>query len=130
MAAAGINALARASSAATAAPRLCWSANTRGTAFYQSIYGPRRGLLESLPLMRVRFWPPLAPSVLALITLLGSGAVGALLTHAGTAAAVLAALALMVLLRALYESGRGIAAVQQAVSGIAALEAPDRCPRT
>jgi GT2 family glycosyltransferase len=73
-------------------------------------------------MMRVRFWPRLAPSVLALITLLGSAAVGALLTRAGTAAAVLAALALIVLLRALYESGRGIAAVHRAVCGIAAFE--------
>jgi hypothetical protein len=63
-----------------------------GTAFYQSLYGPRRGLLESLPLMPEWYltiaslallsaaglvWPPL----LLFIPLLGA-AVGALLVDA------------------------------------------------
>jgi len=73
-------------------------------------------------LVRFRFWPRLAPSALALITLLGSGAVGALLTRSGPAAVVLAVLALLVLSRALYESGRGVAAVRRAVDGVAVLE--------
>ncbi|MGN6170012.1 MAG: glycosyltransferase [Solirubrobacteraceae bacterium] len=73
-------------------------------------------------LMRVRFWPRLAPSAFALIALFGSGAVSALLTGAGTAGVALGALALAVLLRALYESAMGIAAVQRAVSGISATE--------
>jgi hypothetical protein len=73
-------------------------------------------------LMRARFWPRLAPSALALITLSGSGAVGALLTGAATAAAVLGALALALLLRALYESGRAIAAVHWGVSDVSATE--------
>jgi GT2 family glycosyltransferase len=67
-----------------------------GTAFYQSLYGPRRGLLESLPLMPEwymaiaaltalsaagAFWTPLLLAVPFLVA-----AVGALLVDAGLAA--------------------------------------------
>jgi glycosyltransferase involved in cell wall biosynthesis len=68
-----------------------------GTAFYQSIYGPRRGLLDSLPLMPEWYLAILAlgllsaagalwmPLLLALPLLLA--AVGALLADAGLGAA-------------------------------------------
>jgi glycosyltransferase involved in cell wall biosynthesis len=68
-----------------------------GTAFYQSLYGPRRGLLESLPLMPEwylaifvlgllsaagTFWEPLLLAVPLLLT-----AIAALLVDAGLGAA-------------------------------------------
>jgi hypothetical protein len=66
---------------------------------------------------------------LAFVALLAVGAIGVLLTGPGSVAAALGAFTLAVLLRALYESGRGVAAVHGAVCEISASETR-RSPQT